>query len=199
MAITENRGRAEELPSSVDVLRGFYGALEELSLRHAFVTGITCFSRIGLFSDANPSTANLEDLSFPVRECSAGLYASRDTWQFGCQASAGITDLREICTPLRPLDIDSQIGSDMQHRTPLLPAGLIDFSSLVVGFWLYLNLSNHSPTCAFAPNMHTPRRRCICDGYFQRLQTTPLHPCPLRYLVHAGQHSGNDTLFGERW
>ncbi len=59
MAITENLGHIEALPGIVDVLRGFYGVLKELSgcIRHTFVTGIT---RAGLFSGAD----HLKDLSF---------------------------------------------------------------------------------------------------------------------------------------
>ncbi len=62
MAITENLGHTETLPGIVDVMRGFYGVLKELGgcIRHTFVTGITRFSRTGLFSGAN----HLKDLSF---------------------------------------------------------------------------------------------------------------------------------------
>ncbi len=62
MAVTENLGRAEVLDDILDVMRAFYGALKEQSdcIRHTFLTGITRFSRTGLFAGAN----HLTDLSF---------------------------------------------------------------------------------------------------------------------------------------
>lgn len=62
--ITENLDRPDTIDTILDVLRTFYGALKdsvELT-RFVFVTGITRFSRVGLFSGAN----HLHDLSFYV-------------------------------------------------------------------------------------------------------------------------------------
>ncbi len=62
MPITENLGRVEVLDDMLGVMRAFYGALKTKSdfIRHTFLTGITRFSRTGLFSGAN----HLTDLSF---------------------------------------------------------------------------------------------------------------------------------------
>ena len=62
MAITENLGHPEVLGDVLDIMRAFYGALKEQSdcIRYTFITGITRFSRTGLFSEAN----HLTDLSF---------------------------------------------------------------------------------------------------------------------------------------
>ena len=62
MAITENLGHPEVLGDVLDIMRAFYGALKEQSdcIRYTFITGITRFSRTGLFSGAN----HLTDLSF---------------------------------------------------------------------------------------------------------------------------------------
>ncbi len=62
MPITENRGRGEVLDDMLGVRRAFYGALKTTRdfIRHTFLTGITRFSRTGLFSRAN----HLTDLSF---------------------------------------------------------------------------------------------------------------------------------------
>ncbi len=62
--ITENLDRPDTIGSILDVLRTFYGALKdsvELT-RFVFVTGITRFARVGLFSGAN----HLHDLSYYV-------------------------------------------------------------------------------------------------------------------------------------
>ena len=60
--VTENLERTEVIEDILNVLRAFYGVLKDCSglIRFTFVTGITRFSRVGLFSGAN----HLHDLSF---------------------------------------------------------------------------------------------------------------------------------------
>ncbi len=61
--ITENLERQDAVGEILDVLRAFYGTLKDNArlIRFTFMTGITRFARVGLFSGAN----HLHDLSFP--------------------------------------------------------------------------------------------------------------------------------------
>ena len=63
--ITENLERKEAISEILDVLRAFYGTLKDNArlIRFTFMTGITRFARVGLFSGAN----HLYDLSFNPR------------------------------------------------------------------------------------------------------------------------------------
>ncbi len=73
--LTENLDRPEVLPDMLDVMRAFYGALKTNArhIRFAFVTGITRFARVGLFSGAN----QFEDISFRA-DCNSLLGFTED-------------------------------------------------------------------------------------------------------------------------
>ena len=63
--ILDNLHNIEEAKAIRDLLKGFYGAIKSLDAYHRFVfiTGISKFSRVGIFSDMN----NLDDLTMDPR------------------------------------------------------------------------------------------------------------------------------------
>lgn len=98
--ILDNIHNIEEAKAIRDTLKGFYGSIKSLDAYHRFVfiTGLSKFSRVGIFSNMN----NLDDLTMNPRfatllgltEAEMGAYFAEHTIELAAKQNATVEEIR---------------------------------------------------------------------------------------------------------